>query len=132
MWQYTISGVPATKFRVLGKSSKVWDEYSAAKMHYENQLCEQLGEHPKHHGLLEVDYTFYLPHTNTSINRAKKQVDVFADRKPDILLMLNFVQMMVDKFLLDKESTIVVENIKKLYHDHPATVIYIKPISHKK
>lgn len=132
MWQYTISGLPATKFRVLGKSSKIWDEYAAAKMHYENQLSDQLGDHPKHHGLLEVDYTFYLPHTITSVKRARRHPELFADRKPDLLLMLNFVQMMVDEFLLDKASTIVAENIKKFYHHNPATVIVIKPITHKK
>jgi len=132
MWQYTISGVPAIKFRVLGKSSKIWDEYSAARMHAENELVFQRGDLPKHEGLLDVSYLFYLPHTFASTRRALKIKSLYADCKPDLLLLINFAQAMVDEFLLDHGSVIVSGTHKKLYHKHPGTVIYVKPMTNKK
>lgn len=132
MWRYTISGMPATKFRAIGKSSRLWDDYAAARMHAENELTDQLADNQKHVGILEVNYTFYLPHTLASTRRATKIPILYADIKPPLLLMYIFAQTMLQEFVVDTSATIVLSTIKKLFAKSPGTLIEINPITYKK
>lgn len=132
MWRYTISGIPATKFRTIGKSARVWDDYSASRLHAESELLEQLADNDLHTGMLDVSFNFYLPHTYISSRRALTEKDVYADIKPSLLLMQNFAETMVHEFLLAKTAVIVCSTTKKFFHKTPGTLIMIKPIVYKK
>lgn len=129
MYRYTISGIPATKMRTMGKSHKAWDEYAAARMHAENELIDQIDI--PHQGLLLVDYLFYVPHTKSSFNRAKRIKELYADNKPPLSQMTHFAEMMCHEFLLAADCMIVSYTSKKFYAKIPGTVIFITPIYYK-
>jgi hypothetical protein len=131
MYSYTISGLPATKVRAPSRSKQIWDEISNQQFHAAHQLAEQLGATPKHVGLVEVRFIFYLPFPLSMSRRLEHNKDIYHESKPRLHYMVYFAEQMLLGHLLDKGAIVVSQSAKKVYSAVPLTRIEIIPVVNK-